>query len=260
MPAEYATSASAVNPPRPRFSVIMPVLGEAAGIGATLDAVGRAARAAGALVEVVIADGDPRGSTLAGLGAPPGGLAEVRGIVASRGRARQMNAGAAEARGDIFLFLHADTVLPVDAFSAIEDALARETAAGAFALSIDSPRRSLACIAAMANLRSRLLGLPFGDQAFFLPRQAFERLGGFADLPLMEDVDLVLRLRRAGHRPRILPQAVRTSARRWEKQGAVFCTLRNWSLLALWSLGVPAGSLARFYRPMGSRNGDGHGR
>ncbi len=262
MPAEYATTAPALEAPAPRFSLVTPVLREAAGIGRTLAAAGRAALLAGARVEALVVDGDPAGSTLAALPAvPPPGLAALRGLAAPCGRARQMNAGAAQARGDILLFLHADALLPEDAFAAIEAALARGARAGAFSLAVESSRRSpaLTLIAAAATLRSRLFGLPYGDQALFLPRAEFQRLGGFADLPLMEDVDMALRLARAGLRPRILRQAVRASARRWEREGAVRCTLRNWALLALWSLGVPARRLARFYGPASGSGGDGRG-
>ncbi len=260
MPAEYATPAFAVNPPRPSFSIVVPALGEAEGIGAALAAAGRAAMSAGAVVEAVVADGDPAGSTLAAMGEPPAGLSSVRGLLAPRGRARQMNAGAAAASGDILLFLHADTQLPEDAFAAVAGVLGNGARAGAFSLRIDSSRKSLALIAAVATLRSRVFGLPFGDQALFMSRAAFDRLGGFADLPLMEDVDMAVRLGRAGMRPRILPQAVLTSPRRWERRGPLFCTLRNWALLTLWGLGVPAGRLAGFYRPMNNGQEGGHGR
>lgn len=263
MPAEYATTPCAVNPPlacpAPRFSVVVPALDEVRGIGTALDALGRAALFAGAVVEVVVADGDPAGSTLAALPRAVAGLAQVRGLTAPRGRARQMNAGAAEARGEILVFLHADTLLPEGAFVAIEAALADGARAGAFALSIDSPRRGLALIAAVATLRSRVFGLPYGDQAVFLGRGDFVRLGGFADLPLMEDVDLALRLRRAGMTPRTLRLAVRTSPRRWQRQGALYCTLRNWALLGLWLLGVPASCLARHYRPLAGQEEDDRG-
>ncbi|EPR39819.1 putative Transferase 2, rSAM/selenodomain-associated [Desulfovibrio sp. X2] len=249
--------------PKPRFSVVVPALFEAASICRTLDAVRAAALRAGVRVEVVVADGDPEGSTLAALAqcgadgeARGDGGFTLRGLGAPRGRALQMNAGASAACGEILVFLHADTLLPEEAFSAVEEALARGARAGAFALDIDSKRPSLRLVAAVATLRGRLFGLPYGDQACFLRREDFARLGGFAELPLMEDVEFARRLSRAGMRPRILPCAVLTSARRWERQGALWCTLRNWLLVALYSLGVPPARLARFYGAMGGNTGE----
>ena len=120
-------------------------------------------------------------------------------------------------------------------------ALAEGADAGAFALAIDSPRPGLALIARVATWRSRLTGVPYGDQAIFLSADLFRALGGYREIPIMEDLDLMRRVRRAGGRTRLLSAAVLASARRWEAEGAWRCTLRNWLLATLFLLGVPPG-------------------
>lgn len=237
----------------PRVSVIVPVLSEGERINALVDhlrVVGY-----GMPLEIVVVDGDPEGATLAAL--------ERTGIVAltaPRGRARQQNAGAAVATGDILLFLHADTRLPSGAFTAVATALSGHVQAGAFSLSIRSRHPWLRLVAAGANLRSRLFGLPYGDQAFFFQRDFFCALGGFPELPLMEDVALMRLLARAGQRPVILPGHVSTSARRWQAEGMLRTTFRNLALLVRYLCGVPAARLAKRYPTMPElRGGDGGG-
>jgi rSAM/selenodomain-associated transferase 2 len=160
-----------------------------------------------------------------------------------------MNAGAALSGGKTLVFLHADTLLPGHWQEMAETAL-RESAivGGAFDLAIDSERFSLKVIAAAASLRSRITRIPYGDQAIFVRREYFQRIGGFRELPLMEDVDLMRRIRQQGNRITILPAKALTSARRWEEEGALFCTLRNWLLITLYVMGVSPERLARFYR------------
>lgn len=241
----------------PRLSVVIPALGEAASIGRTVSSVALAAAYAGIAAEVVVADAEPGdgGSTLSALDrldpAARSRLAGVRGLRAPQGRARQMNAGASVARGEILLFLHADTRLPETALATAARLVDNGARAGAFGLAIDSPRVSIRLIARAATLRARYLGLPYGDQGLFLRRDLFEGLGGFADLPLMEDVEFVRRLARNGVRPVVARESVVTSARRFERLGPLACTLRNWTLLSLYLLGAPPARLARFYRPMG---------
>jgi rSAM/selenodomain-associated transferase 2 len=160
-----------------------------------------------------------------------------------------MNAGAAAARGAIYLFLHADTRLPAAALLHVRHALTSPgVAAGAFRLGIDAPAKAYRVIEAMVSLRSRFLQMPYGDQAIFIKSGEFHRLGGFREIPLMEDVDLIQRLKKAGKRIVILPQRVRTSPRRWEKEGIVFCTLRNWALMTLYLMGWPPERLAAYYK------------
>ncbi|WP_028586568.1 TIGR04283 family arsenosugar biosynthesis glycosyltransferase [Desulfocurvus vexinensis] len=234
---------------RPWLSVIIPVYREAARIAALLDHVAAIAPPGGA--QAIVADGEPERSTLAAL--PENCGLPVLPLATQQGRARQMNAGAAAARGEVLLFLHADTRLPEDAFALIREALTDSgVAGGAFSLDIqpDAGRAGpgLACIARAANMRSRLTRAPYGDQAIFLRRAVFESMHGYADIPVMEDLELMTRLRRRGLAIRILPQAVRTSARRWEAEGLARCTGRNLLLRGLYHLGVRPERLAGLYK------------
>ncbi len=235
-----------MNPPRslrPLFSVVTPVLGEADRINALVDHIRMAGY--GLDVEIVVADGDPAGTTLAAL-AREG----VVGLTAPAGRASQLNAGAAVAKGHNLLFLHADTRLPAGAFQAAAAALDGRAEAGAFSLAIRSKSPWLRCVAAGATLRSRLFSLPYGDQAQFVRSDLFASLGGFPDLPIMEDVAFMRAVVRAGGRVAILPQRVTTSARRWRAEGLFRTTARNLTLLALYFLGVPPARLAGLYPTM----------
>ncbi|MBI4715382.1 MAG: glycosyltransferase family 2 protein, partial [Nitrospirae bacterium] len=158
-----------------------------------------------------------------------------------------MNAGAAKASGEVFLFLHADTRLPAGGLGMIREALAdHEVAGGAFSLAIDSPRPSLRGIARMANLRTRLTRIPFGDQGIFVRREIFDRIQGFPPWPFMEDVAFSRRMKKEG-RVAILREKVLTSPRRWEGEGVLYGTLRNWGLLILFYLGVSPFRLKRWY-------------
>jgi GT2 family glycosyltransferase len=149
----------------------------------------------------------------------------------------------------VLLFLHADTVLPPAAFERIAEAMRDEgCVGGAFDLRIDSRRTGFRVIEKVASLRSRLTRIPYGDQAIFIRASCFRTLGGFREIPLMEDVDLMRRIKRKGWRIVIFREPVITSARRWEKEGLVFGTLRNWFLMTLYLCGVPPERLARYYR------------
>lgn len=244
---------------RPWLSVIIPAYREEARIAALLAHV--AALPAPDGVEVIVADGDPERSTLVAI---PSGLTlalislavvplAVVPLATPKGRARQMNAGAAEARGDILLFLHADTRLPQEAFVLIQAALSDQgICGGAFSLAIEPEEKpagpGLRFIAWAANLRARFTRAPYGDQAIFLRRKVFEAIGGYADVPLMEDLELMSRLRRRGLRIALLGACVATSGRRWEREGLLRCTGRNLLLRALYHLGVPPGRLAGYYK------------
>jgi rSAM/selenodomain-associated transferase 2 len=168
-------------------------------------------------------------------------------LVAPRGRASQMNAGAARATGEVLLFLHADCSLEDGALAAAERYLRRsDIAAGCFTMSVRASGRLYRLIDDCATVRVRLTGIAYGDQGLFLRRALFERLGGFPPLRLMEDVFFCRRLRRHGRivvaRPRIF-----VSPRRWQRVGVVRQTLRNWGLTALAAAGVPPDRLAAFY-------------
>ncbi|HXF93767.1 MAG TPA: TIGR04283 family arsenosugar biosynthesis glycosyltransferase [Nitrospiraceae bacterium] len=168
-------------------------------------------------------------------------------LTSPSGRARQMNRGAAEANSDVLLFLHADTLLPCEAKDAILSAL-RDPACvgGRFDVRFDRDSRLSRVIGAMMNLRSRLTGIATGDQAIFVRKTVFERMGGYADIPLMEDIDFTKRLRRMG-RVAALSATVVTSYRRWDLCGPVRTILLMWTLRLLYWLGIRPERLARFY-------------
>jgi rSAM/selenodomain-associated transferase 2 len=225
---------------RPAVSIIIPVYREAATIGGALAALPAAGLAQ--TDEVIVVDGDCQGRTLSRIDDPG-----VRQRVAARGRAVQMNDGAAVAGKEVLLFLHADTRLPNGALDRIGEAVIRGADAGAFTLGIDSDRPAFRLIERAVRLRTRLTRIPSGDQAAFVRRAVFEAIGGFREIPIMEDVDLGRRLVRAGRPPVILAERAATSARRWEREGLVRCTLRNWALITLYLAGVPPHRLARYY-------------
>lgn len=197
--------------------------------------------------EILVVDGDPLGSSLSSLGNL--GRPKVHVLIAPRpGRAAQMNCGAKQAKGDILLFLHADTLLPSGALRAVAQVLRMEPdlAGGAFDLGIASERPVYRLIERVSSWRSRLSRIPFGDQALFVRRTVFESLGGFAFLPLMEDIHWGQSLKRNGQRIHIFPERVQTSARRWEQEGWLYTTLRNWSLQVQFYAGVPAEKWVRY--------------
>ncbi|KAF0232889.1 MAG: Glycosyl transferase family [Desulfovibrionaceae bacterium] len=226
----------------PSFSVIVPVLGEEDLVNRVVDHIRTVGY--GRRVEILVADGHPQRTTLAALDRPG-----VLAVPAPRGRARQMNAAARKASGDVLVFLHADSTLPAGAFEAMEAVLSDPTrVGGAFDLAIRSTRFSLRLIAWVATLRSRLTRTPYGDQAVFLTRPAFQALGGYADLPVLEDVDLMRRLRRAGMRIGFAKGRAVTSPRRWETEGVWRRTFINWAIIILYILGVPPERLAPLHR------------
>ncbi|PWU25225.1 MAG: glycosyl transferase [Candidatus Rokuibacteriota bacterium] len=173
--------------------------------------------------------------------------ARARYLTSERGRARQMNAGARSARGDILLFLHADTMLPPGARGAIFGALAEPAVLGGrFDVRFASDRWPFRIIAAFMNWRSRLTGIATGDQAIFVRRAAFEAIGGYPDIPLMEDIALSRRLKRLGRMSCLRPR-VTTSARKWEREGVVRTVLLMWTLRFLYACGVDTATLHAWY-------------
>ena len=224
---------------KPALSIVMPVLDESAGIQSALVAL-TAFRARGC--EVIVVDGGSADGTPQ-LALP---LSD-RVLRGPRGRARQMNAGAAVAGGEVLLFLHADTRLPEAADRMLLDALARGADWGRFDVHIEGTASMLPVVAALMNLRSRLSGIATGDQAMFVRRECFDAIGGFPDQPLMEDVELSARLR-AVSPPACLRQRVRTSGRRWETHGVWRTILLMWRLRWRYWRGAPADALAESYR------------
>ena len=221
-----------------RLSIIIPVLNEAETLAARLAAL-QALRERG--VEVIVVDGGSADDS-AGRAAP---LAD-RVITAPRGRGRQMNAGAERATGEVLLFLHADTVLPDLATERIEAAVTGGALWGRFDVRIDGASVMLPIVAALMNGRSRLTGIATGDQAIFATREAFARVGGFPDIPLMEDIAFSSAMRRIA-RPACLTEKVTTSGRRWEKHGVWRTILTMWWLRLRFWLGASPQALAREY-------------
>ena len=220
------------------LSIIIPVLDEAAGIEAALTTLG-SYRERGC--ELVVVDGGSRDGTLA-LASP---LAD-RVLSAPRGRAAQMNAGAAAARGDVLLFLHADTKLPANADILIRNGLAQSGRIwGRFDVRFDHGG-ILPLIAIMMNLRSRLTGIATGDQAIFVSRAAFEAIGGFPAQPLMEDIAFSSRIRHVSRATNVRAR-VTTSARRWRTQGILRTIFLMWRLRLAYFLGADPAHLARQY-------------
>lgn len=226
-----------------KISIIIPVLNELKTIAATL-----ASTEPSTNIEVIVVDGGSVDGTLdlvRSLGAT--------GLSSPAGRAIQMNAGAVVATGDILLFLHADTRLPPEFDTMIRAAMESPPAgvqvavAGAFRLQIDAPASSFRAIERGVNWRSRFLQLPYGDQAIFLRATTFDRLGGFLELPIMEDFDSICRLKRLGHIT-IIPVPVITSARRWLKHGILKTTLINQIMIVAYLLGVSPQRLLRWYK------------
>jgi len=222
-----------------QISIIIPALNEAAGIGATLGAL-QPLRSRGH--DVIVVDGGSEDGTPE-LARP---LAD-RVIAAPRGRASQMNAGAAEARGDVVLFLHADTVLPADADRMVLEGLAATRLLwGRFDVRIAGRHPLLPVVAWLMNFRSRMTGVATGDQAIFAWREAFLRAGGFPPLPLMEDVALARALGGLSQ-PLCLAERVTTSGRRWESRGVLRTIALMWWLRLRYLLGASPDSLAQRY-------------
>jgi rSAM/selenodomain-associated transferase 2 len=223
----------------PSLSIIIPALNEAAGIETLLQGL-QAMRAAG--TELVLVDG---GSTD---GTPELAARWVDVVTAApQGRAVQMNAGAAMARGEVLLFLHADTCLPDAADAMVGQAIAGGALWGRFDVLIEGRPPMLRVVAAMMNCRSRLTGVATGDQAIFVMASVFRALGGFPEQPLMEDIELSRRLKRQG-RPACLRARVITSGRRWEHRGVWRTIMLMWWIRWRYWRGESAARLARAYR------------
>jgi len=223
-----------------RISIVVPTLDEAHGIVATLAPL-QPVRAAGH--EIIVVDGGSRDATLA-YAAPLANLT----LVAPRGRAAQMNAGARAASGDVLLFLHADSHLAPDAIAILATELSRSRRRwGRFDVTIASRLRALRMVTASMNLRSRLTGIATGDQGIFVERVLFERVGGYPDQPLMEDIELSRRLKRSGGAPLCLRTRIVTSGRRWESHGIARTILAMWRLrFAYWCGADPSRLAARY--------------
>jgi len=222
-----------------KLSIIIPVLDEGEGIAATLDALADL-RALG--TEVIVVDGGSRDATI-----QRARLRADRVISAPRGRALQMNAGAERAFGNVLLFLHADTRLPSDVDHVVLNGLERSGRAwGRFDIKIDGQSPLLFVVSWFMGMRSRLTGIATGDQAMFVRREAFQAVGGFPAIALMEDIALCKRLKRVS-RPLCLRQCVTTSGRRWERNGVLNTMVLMWRLRLAYFFGADPKRLAQQY-------------
>ncbi len=222
----------------PELCIVLPVLNEAATLATCLQQL-EGLRQRGA--QLVVVDGGSEDDTLA-IAQRDADIA----LLAPRGRASQMNAGAATSLAGVLLFLHADTRLPEQADALVRSALAQDKVWGRFDLRIDSRHPVLRCVAALMNLRSRWSGIATGDQAMFVRRDAFMAVGGFADIALMEDIALSRALKRLSP-PACLPQRVVTSARRWQQHGVLRTIVLMWRLRAAYFFGADPAQLALKY-------------
>ncbi len=241
-PIAAATPGSA--PAVLRLSVIVITLNEAPVIRACLERLRRLATAGleNSSMEIIVADGGSTDGTTA--------IAQeyARTVTQRGGRAAGLNAGASLAGGDVLLFLHADTVLPSNAVALVTEALRDPSAVGGrFRVALDNPAWPYRLIAASINMRDRVLGGFTGDQAVFVRAAVFRAIGGYAPLPLMEDLDFARRLTEHGRVVRI-PETVVTSARRWERGGIARTILRMWTLRLLYRSGVHPRWLVPHYR------------
>lgn len=228
-----------VNPPMSlSLSIVIPTLNEAGQIDGLLRSL-QSLQEAGA--EIVVSDGGSTDDTIAKV------AAKATVVSAAKGRARQMNAGAAQASGEWLLFLHADTRLPPDAVAILACvSRCREVCWGFFPVKLSGGQIGLRIVERMMNWRSRFTCVATGDQALFVRRSLFNHLGGFSDIPLMEDVDLSRQLKRCS-RPVIPNRKVVTSSRRWEEKGLVKTVLTMWYLRAAYACGASPAWLAKLY-------------
>lgn len=217
------------------ISVIIPVLNEAENIAATIANTKN--------VEVIVVDGGSQDDTVQIVRA----LGVKVLLLKTASRAQQMNVGAQAATGETLLFLHADTLLPSQFDTMIHQATSSNIVAGAFALQIDGSLWGLRLVEFGVNMRSRIFALPYGDQAIFLNAKLFHELGGFADLPIMEDFELICCLRRRGQIA-IIPIPVITSKRRWQRLGIIQTILINQVAIIAYLIGVSPQKIAAWYR------------
>jgi len=236
---------------QPDISVVIPVLDEEDRINEIIQHLRD--QDGGGNCQIIVIDGDPDGETI-------NEIADMTVVAAisEAGRAKQMNAGATLAMGDVILFLHADTELPEGAFAEVSRVMEDEgVVAGAFSLGFDSNNKWLNFVAGFRNFRNRLTRTPSGDQAIFIWREYFQRTDGFKPMPIMEDIEFMRRIKKRRDGIEILKDKVTTSSRRYEKDGIIRRALKNFLLLMLYHLGVSPYRLAELYHGKAKRK---HGR
>ena len=223
---------------KPTISVIVVALNEAAILSTTLQSIHRDKS-----IELILVDGGSSDATIH--------IAKKHGakvISAPKGRGIQLNQGAGASTGDILLFLHADTIVCPDFANLIRNTIADERcAAGAFSLQIDNPHFSFTIISYLANMRSRLFSMPYGDQGIFISRALFSKSGGFPEVPIMEDFIFVKNAQKFG-KIVILPEKALTSPRRWHNIGIIRTTIINQIIVFGYKCGVKLTTLAMWYQ------------
>jgi rSAM/selenodomain-associated transferase 2 len=225
-----------------KFSIIIPVFHEGDKINEAIEYLNRLDSCQD--IEIIVVDGTQEKDTLKVIHNK-----HIIKISTEKGRAKQMNGGASVAKGETLIFLHVDTELPTHALRKIQSLIERrEYVGGAFDLGINSNKFIFKVIGTLSSLRSRLSRIPFGDQAIFIRREYFNQISGYKEIPLMEDVELMRRIKKSKKKIWIFYDRVMTSPRRWEKEGVIYCTLRNWALQGLYFLGVSPYKLANFYK------------
>ena len=224
-----------------KFSIIIPVCRESAIINNTIDNI----RSVGNTFhyEIIVVDCVPDGSTINEITDK-----NVKKYIAKKGRARQMNYGAQMAKGQILLFLHADTYLPRMAFKKIIMIFhLKKIKIGAFSLKIETENILLKFISVIADLRSKITRIPYGDQVHFFEREYFFEIGKYKNIPIMEDIEIMKRVKRLKNTIHIISDKAITSERRWKKEGVFTCTMRNWYISILYYLGVKPEKLVKYY-------------
>ena len=222
------------------FSIIIPVLHEESIINNCLEKLTSQFRDKD--FEIIVVDGDFTGSTINNIENK-----SIIKIISPPGRARQMNLGAQNANFHNLVFLHADTVLPANAFEQMEQAL-QTYKAGAFDITFSGPKLIYKLLSHIVSWRSRITRIPYGDQTIFMRKSYFQELGGYAEIPIMEDVELMLRIKKKQDKIKIISDRVITSARRWESEGVLFTMIRNQIISFLFYRGVPAEKLEKYYK------------
>lgn len=227
-----------------KISVIIPVLNEQCSIN---NMVGHLLNLDNQemLQEIIVVDGDQFGSTIGSVNYED---RRVLKAMSQKGRATQMNKGASLAKGDALLFVHADTIIPKNALSSVGNFLNKGYVGGAFSFAIDSKHYFLKFVEVLTNIRSRVTRVPYGDQAIFIEKSVFYEVGGYSDIPILEDVDIMKKLKKKGYKIKIVGERAITSARRWERKGVYKTTFDNRAIMLLYLIGVKPEKLKKKYR------------
>ena len=226
---------------KPIISIIIPVLNEKDTINSFITTLSK--NLDSIPFEIIVVDGSLDKNTIEHIVDP-----NVMKLSSELGRGQQLNTGAENANGDIFLFLHSDTILPHAALNKIINTFKQNNVgAGAFDISIDSKKIRYKLLAMMISFRARLFRNPFGDQAHFFRREYFSKIGGYQNIQLMEDLEIMRRIRKQKDSIVILKEKVHTSPRRWDQEGIIRGILRNWFIRSQYYLGVKPNRLVKYY-------------